>query len=817
MQRTKLTWLLPLLLIVLHALQADAQTPVDSLKPDYLTPTEYEVGGIDFVGLKRYNKDILLSLIGLDVGDKVEVPSEKLADIIDYLWKQNLFSDVKLNVDSIVRGKIYLSFVVEEIPYQAGPVRLKGISKAEANKLATKLKPYATGTISQQHILSITTLISDYYKEKGYYNVFVSTRQVPDNADTNLVQLIADITTGPRVKINSIDIVGNRAISDTKLRRVMKDTKERRWYNIFKASKFNAEAYKKDKQRIIDYYNQQGFRDAEVVKDSVYLFSPKRLNISITIDEHKVYYFGDITWIGNTKYSTDTLNRVLGIKRGEVYDNSKLNESLYMNATGSDITSLYMDNGYLFFNVVPVETGLNGDTINLEMHIHEGRPATIGGIKIKGNTRTQDHVIIRELYTKPGQLFRRSDLILSQQALIRLGYFNPEAIQINPIPDPVNGTVDIEYTVEEKPTDQIQLSGGIAAGKVVGTLSLVMNNFSFRNIVKKDGWRPLPAGDGQRVAISAQSNGPSFQSYSLSVTEPWLGGKKPNSLTGNVLYNSQRYSGDRKFSALGVSLGLGNRWKRPDNFFSSFYTLNFYKYYAKDFPGIDFNGNRYDVNIGLSVSRNSLDGKDYPMEGSSFTLGVQATPPWSGSRAFTSPPQLVEYHKWNFDALWYQKVVGKLVFKASASVGYLGYYNKNLGLAPVNRFYMGGVQLAASSFVGQEYVNMRGYENGSLSPTEGSALYNRFVLELRYPLLLKPQMGVNIYGLAFAEAGNVWNGIKEYNPSVMKRSAGAGIRVVLPMFGLIGMDAGYGFDTKSIPGYTSSPWQFHFVIGKDIK
>ncbi|UPT68155.1 MAG: hypothetical protein M0D57_05730 [Sphingobacteriales bacterium JAD_PAG50586_3] len=491
MQRTRQTWLLPLLIIVLHALQADAQTPVDSLKPNYINPTQYEVGGIDFVGLKRHKKDVLLSIIGLRVGDKVEVPSEKLADIIDYLWKQNLFSDIKLNVDSIVEGKIYLAFQVEEIAYQAGPVKLNGISRAEANKLSTKLKPYATGTISQQHILSITTLITNYYKDKGYYNVFVSTRQLPAKVDTNMVQLVADITTGPRVKINSIDIVGNRAVADTKLRRVMKDTKERRWFNIFKTSKYNAEAYTKDKQRIIDYYNQLGHRDAEVVKDSVYLFSPKRLNISITIDEHKVYYYGNITWVGNTKYSTDTLNRVLGIKPGEVYDKSKLNEALYMNAAGNDITSLYMDNGYLFFNVTPVETGLNGDSINLEMHIYEGKPATIGGISIKGNTRTQDHVILREVYTKPGQLFKRSDIILSQQALIRLGYFNPEALQVNPIPNPANGTVDIEYVVEEKPTDQIQLSGGIAAGKIVGTLSLVMNNFSFKSIGKKDRWQPL--------------------------------------------------------------------------------------------------------------------------------------------------------------------------------------------------------------------------------------------------------------------------------------------------------------------------------------
>jgi outer membrane protein insertion porin family len=813
MRHTILLWLLPLF-IALPALQADAQTPVDSLKPNYSSPAEYEVGGIEFVGLKRHNKDILVSLTGLLIGSKVEVPSEKLADAIDYLWKQNLFSDVRLDIDSIAQGKIYFKFTVVEIPYQAGPVRLKGVGKADANKLADKLKPYDSGTISPQHILAVTNLITGYYKDKGYYNVSVTMRQIPDKADTNRVQLIADITKGQRVKINSIAIVGNRAIPDAQLRRVMRNTKQRRWYNVFKASKYDAEAYKKDKENIIGLYNQRGFRDAEIINDSVYLFSPKLLNISISIDEHKVYYFGDITWVGNTKYTNDTLSKLLGIKRGEVFDKSKLDEALYMNATGTDITSLYMDNGYLFFNVTAVETGLNGDTINLEMRMYEGKQAYINKILLKGNTRTQDHVILREVYTKPGQLFRRSDVIMSRQALVRLGYFNPETIGVNPMPDPVNGTVDIEYVVEERPTDQIQFSGGIAAGKVVGTLSLIMNNFSFKSIGDRSRWAPLPAGDGQTVAIRAQTNGPSFQSYSLSVTEPWLGGKKPNSLSGTVLYNGLRYSSDSYFNAVGFNMGLGNRWQRPDNFFSSFYSLNFYKYRAHNDPSVDFEGNRYDINLGLSVSRNSLDGKDYPMDGSSFTASVQATPPWS---AFTHKAELVEYHKWNLEALWYQKLAGKLVLKAYAGAGYLGFYNSAIGMPPVNRFYMGGVQLAASSFMGQEYVNMRGYENGSLSPTKGSALYNRFVLELRYPLLLKPESGLSIFGLAFAEAGNVWSGFKDYNPSVLKRSAGGGIRCVLPMFGLVGFDAGYGFDAKAMPGYTGNPWQFHFVIGKDIK
>lgn len=824
MQKTIYPWLL-LLFIVLPALQADAQTPVDSLKPNYISPTEFEVGGLDVSGLLRYNKGIIVSLTGIHVGDKVEVPSEKLADAIDHLWKQNLFSDVKLGIDSIVQRKIYLRFIVVEIPYQAGPVILKGTSRADANKLGDKLKPYANQTVSPQHVLSVTHLITDYYKDKGYFNVNVAISQKPDKADTSRVQLIATVKPGQRVKINKIDIVGNHAVSDAQLRRAMKDTKERRWYSIFKASKFDAEAYKKDKERIIDTYNHYGFRDAEIVKDSIYLISPKLLNISITIDEHKVYYFGNITWVGNTKYSADTLSRVLGIKRGELYDKSKLDAALYMNAMGTDVTSLYMDNGYLFFNVTPVETSIDGDTVNLEMRIYEGKEAHIGGIIIKGNTRTQDHVILRELYTKPGQLFRRSDVILSQQALIRLGYFNPEALKVTPIPNPANGTVDIEYVVEEKPTDQITLSGGIAAGRVVGTLGLVMNNFSFRSIFKKDAWRPLPAGDGQRVAIQAQTNGPSFQSYSLSVTEPWLGGKKPNSLTGSVMYNAQHYS-NSDFNALGVNMGLGNRWKRPDNFFNSFYSLNFYKYYAHNSSFVPFEGTKYDVNLGLSISRNSLDGKDYPMEGSSFTLSVQATPPWSlkfkngiGLQDYTNlqQPKLVEYHKWKFDALWYHRIAGKLVLKASASVGYLGHYNSSLGMAPVNRFYMGGVQLAGSSFVGQEYINMRGYANGSLSPTHGSAIYNRFVLELRYPILLKPQTGISIYGLAFAEGGNAWGDIKEYNPSVLRRSAGAGVRIVLPMFGLIGLDAGYGFDAKNIPGYSANPWQLHFIIGADIK
>lgn len=821
MRKTSLFRLLPLLLPALFSTrQADAQGP-DSLILNYLTPAQYTVGGVNITGLQRYDKNIVLHLSGLSVGSKVDVPGEKLSGSIEYLWRQNIFSAISLLADSVIGNTIYLRYVVTEIPYQAGPVQLGGISRAEANKLDGLLKAYTYTPVSKQHTTLVQNTILTYFKDKGYHGATVNFSQQPFKADTNRVVLTAHVNKGQRVKINKISITGNANLSDARLRRGMRNTKEHRWYGILKPSKFDAQKYKDDKAALLDAYADNGYRDATILSDTVYYISPNRLNIDISVEENRVYYFGNISWLGNTKYSTDTLNRVLGIKKGDVYNKRKLEEALYMNATGTDVSSLYMDNGHLFFNIIPVETGINGDSVNLELRIDENHPAIINNIVLKGNTRTNDHIILRELYTKPGNLFKRSDLILSRQALARLGYFDMEKLDIKPIPNPQTGTVDIEFIVEEKPTDQFTLSGGIAAGRLVGTVGITMNNFSFRNMFKKDRWRPLPAGDGQIVSLRAQTNGPAFQSYNLSVTEPWLGGRKPNALTGSVVYNAQNYS-NSYFKALGFSMGLGTRWKKPDNFFSSFYSLNFFNYNVHNFPSVAIQGNAYNFNLGLGITRNSADASDYPEFGSTISLSLQATPPWSlqlkngaGFRDYTNSPTppWVEYHKWKLDLNWYHKLAGRLVLNLCAHAGYLGHYNSSIGTPLVERFYLGGVQIANANFVGQDYVNLRGYTNSSLSPQTGSALYNRFVVEMRYPLIQKQAAGTTVYALAFAEGGNAWGGLSTYNPYNLKRSAGFGIRAILPMFGMVGLDVGYGFDAKTIPGYGASPWQLHFIIG----
>ncbi len=794
---------------------------------DYSNPKEYEIGGITISGVKFLDETVLIELSGLQVGDKIMIPGDKISDAIKKLWKQKLFSDVKITLVKTLNNKAFLDIYLQERP-RLSKFNFTGVKKSNIDDLREKLKLVKGNQVTQNTINNAIIAIKNYYKEKGFYKTEVNITQQNDTLLTNSVILNINVKKNNKIKIHDIVFVGNKEIPRKKLLRAMKDTKRKRWYGFFKASKFLESNFDKDKHNIIDKYNELGFRDARIVKDSVFDYDDKTLEIIIKIEEGKKYYFRNITWVGNTKYSSKTLSEVLGIQKGDVFNQQVLDKKL--NIDPQSVSSLYLDHGYLFFSVQPVEINVEGDSIDLEMRIYEGKQARIKNVTIVGNTKTNEHVIRREIRTKPGELFSRSDIIRTQRELAQLGYFNAEKLNVNPKPNPVDGTVDLEYIVEEQPSDQVEVSGGWGAQMIVGTLGISFNNFSTKNFFKKDAWRPLPSGDGQRLSVRAQSNGTYYQAYNMSFIEPWLGGKKPNSLSVSLYHTvlsngiKRDEEGRQSMKISGISLGLGRRLHWPDDYFQLFnsisynyYDLNNYQYYSL----FSFNdGVSNDISFLTSLSRNSVDAPIYPRKGSQFTLSLQLTPPYSllNGKDYTDMTdkekyKFIEYHKWKFNASWFTKLVGNLVLNTRVEYGILGMYNKTVGPSPFGGFNVGGDGLMSYNIGGTETIALRGYENNSLTPANGGNLYNKYTLELRYPLSLNPQ--ATLYGLTFVEGGNAWYQVKDFNPFSIHRSAGVGVRIFLPMFGKLGVDWGYGFD--EIPGRpNASGSQFHFIIGQNF-
>lgn len=832
-----------LLLLSFLGFAANAQVTLgdDVSEIDYSSPKEYVIGGITVEGVKHLDKKVLILLSGLSEGDKVTVPGDKITKALENLWNQGLFSDIDIRATKIVGNKIFLEYYLQERPRLAG-FRFRGTKKSEEDDIRDKIK-LIKGKVFNENLEATTkSRIESYFKEKGFLNVEVNLITEPDSSLPNSVFLLIDVKKKNKVKINDIIFHGNEKMSDKKLRRAMKETKKKRWWNIFKASKFMKSEYKNDKQNIIAKYNKEGFRDAQILSDTIYQHDEKTINIEITLTEGKKYFFRNIDWVGNTKYSDEVLTKVLGVKKGDVYNQEALETNLFMNQNGRDVSSLYLDDGYLFFNVTPVEVLVEGDSIDLEMRMYEGKQARINEVTVSGNTKTNDRVILREIRTKPGQLFSRADIIRSQRELANLGYFDPEKLQVNPKPNPADGTVDIEYVVEEKPSDQIELSGGWGAGRIVGTLGLSFNNFSLQNFFKKSAWRPLPSGDGQRLTLRAQSNGLYFQSYNFSFTEPWLGGKKPNSLSVSVYYSTQTNgikrgeSGRQAINIFGTSVGFGARLPWPDDFFTGYIELGYQNYNLENYTltsGFS-NGKSNAFTTKFVVSRNSIDQPIYPRYGSQVSLSLQLTPPFNfdyfknGSilkekDLSDAAPEVkykwTEYHKWKFDAVHFTKVAGNLVLASKVQFGFLGLYNRTLGITPFERFYLGGDGLSGFALDGRDIIALRGYDNSSLTPvnqfgnTIGGTIYNKYTMELRFPISLNPS--ATIYVLGFAEAGNSWSNFDQFNPFSVRKSAGAGVRIFLPMFGLLGLDWGYGFDDAYQPG-ANGP-QFHFSIGQTFQ
>jgi len=813
---------------------------------DYSNPKEYELGGVTVSGVQYLDESVLVTLIGLNIGDKYRVPGDKIAQSIENLWKQGLLSDIKVTVTKVVDNVIFLNYQIQERP-RLSRFSFEGVSKGEADKLRDKLQLVKGKVVNENLIQMTSNQVKEYFIAKGHLFVTADVTSIRDSAmgpNSNLLTI--KVGNKHKVKINAITFHGNKEFESNHLKHKMKGSKESAFWKIFTASKYTDDAYDKDKEKILALYESKGFRDAKIVKDSIYKFNDDRVNIDIWMNEGNKYYFRNITWVGNTKYSYSQLNAILGINKGDIYNQQKLEESLFMNQSNRDVSSLYMDDGYLFFQVTPVEVMVENDSIDLEMRIYEGKQAVISKVTVTGNTKTNDKVVMREIRTRPGQLFNRSDIIRTQRDLSQLGYFDQEKLSVNPKPNAADGTVDIEYVVEEKPSDQLELSGGWGGGAgIVGTLGVSFNNFSLRNIGKRDSWAPLPSGDGQKLSIRFQSNGKFYQSYNASFTEPWLGGKKPNSFSVSI-YNSIQTNGVSKsdigrqeLNIIGTSVGLGRRLTFPDDYFNVYNEVSLQQYKLQNWSsGFLFsNGISNNLSLQQTLSRNSVDGTIWIRSGSQVSVSLQLTPPFSlmGNKDidYKNASQQVkykwiEYHKWKFSGAWYKSVGSKFVLFSRAQVGILGYYNKDIGPSPFERFYLGGDGLSGFSLDGREIIALRGYENNSVTPrllvpnstgtsssleTVGGTAYDKYTMELRYPVSLNPS--ATIYVLGFLEGGNNYLGVKNFNPSILKRSAGMGVRIFLPMFGLLGLDWGYGFDkVENQPGAGGA--HFHFTIGQQF-
>ncbi|HAK71028.1 MAG TPA: outer membrane protein assembly factor BamA [Cryomorphaceae bacterium] len=789
---------------------------------------DYEIAGITVSGGKDLDPNVVIMLTNLRVGDNIQFPDPKISDAIRTLWRQQLFEDITFKVVSKSGKKVYLDIQLKELP-KMSKYYITGVKKVWKDDIREDLELRAGKVVNDNLVVMSSNRIKKYFKEKGYLNATVEVIQKTDTAFNNAVILGFKIATGERVKIGQIAFSGNAAVSDKVLSRAMKNTKVK-GKSILKVSKLKNKEYKDDLKAIVAKYNSLGYRDARIIQDTSYSVSSELIHIDISLEEGKKYYFGDITFIGNTKYETVLLTSILRINRGDIYDSQLLNERVSFDQNGNDVASVYLNNGYLFSQVIPVEKSVSNDTIDIEIRIQEGRQATIRKVSISGNERTNDHVIYREVRTKPGDLFSKAMIQRTIRELSQLGYFDQTQIGVNPVPDPQTGTVDLEYTVAEKSTSQLELQGGWGAGRVVGTLGLNFNNFSARNIGNRRSWQPLPTGDGQTISLRAQSNGLYFQSYNASFTEPWLGGKKPNSFTGTIYHNVQTNGLERgnvlrqSLLITGINFGLGQRLKWPDDYFTLYQGLEFRRFDLNDFPTGFLNytkGISNNVNYQFTLGRNNTDVPIFPTRGSQISFSAELTPPFSSFNGdidykSLSPEdrfKLVEYHKWKLNADWFAPITSKFVIRTHGEFGYLGSYNKDLGLPPFERFYVGGDGLSNFVIDGREIIGLRGYTNNSITPAGGGALYNKYILEFRYILANTPS--AQVFPLVFMEGGNNYDNFWDYRAFNLKRSAGAGIRIYMPMFGLMGVDVAYGFDPEP-NGASASGWQTHFIIGQQF-
>ncbi|WP_344978631.1 BamA/OMP85 family outer membrane protein [Compostibacter hankyongensis] len=868
-------------------------------------PKAYTIAGITLTGAKYLDESLVVAASGLTIGQKITLPGDALGDAIRKLWDQKLFSDVAFLVDKIDGDKIYLDLHVAERPRLAN-FYFRGASKSQADELKEKSGLIAGRVVTGSTRRDAIYKIRKYFTEKGYRDVDINVTERPNTTQLNSVDLVFDIRRGSKIKVNDINFAGNGNMDPYRLKKKMKGTHEMTRFTLhpipatsvygrpaplsfseylkqggflsfsstkrlldpyvrlklFSSSKFNEKKYEEDRDKVISYYNSKGYRDVTLDKDTLYTVENGNLNVDIKLTEGRKYYFGNITWKGNTVYPDSVLNQVIGIHRGDIYNLELMQKRLgtVPSQEGGDVSSLYLDYGYLFFRITPVETAIRGDTIDYEMRIIEGPQADIKRVTITGNDKTNEHVVRRELRTVPGEKFSRQEIIRSTREISQLGFFNPEKVQPQPQPNAEDGTVDIGWTVEEKPSDQLQLSAGWGGYYgITGTVGITFNNFSLRNIFTKNAWRPLPSGDGQKLSLQIQSNGKYYSSYNFSFTEPWLGGKKRNPFTVSFfktrMANATSYTGygiplfdnSSYMKTMGISVALGKQLHWPDDFFSLQYQINYQRFKLKDFsdaylglPGLT-DGIVNNLNLRITLDRNSTDQPQFPRSGSHISLFGQFTPPYSAFNPDKDYAHMtaqenfkfIEYQKYRLTAEWYVPVgkpQGKdnrtFVLKAAIKMGFLGKYNNKVPLSPFERFDVGGDGMSNMTYYyGKDIISQRGYEeyytsDPRVNPTsagspppgyQGFTIFNKYTLELRYPVSLNPSS--TIYALTFFEAGNGYEGFKEYNPFRLRRAAGIGMRFFLPMFGLLGFDYGVGFDRLQQGAGLKDATKFNFMLG----
>ena len=851
-------------MLLLAGVTLRAQQNRSSIEIDYNNPQKYIVGGVDVEGNQYFNARQILSQTGLQAGMEVTVPGEDMTNIVTRLVAQRYFEDVAVVVDSLCpsRDTAWFKIVVRERP-RVSRWTFTGVKTNERKDLQERLNLRAGREYSDYVKNASVDIIKRYFKEKGYIKVNVDVDVQRDTMIKSAIQVNFAINKGNKVRIKDINFVGNNEdVKDYKLAKNMKETHSNRWYNFFKSKKFKEKEYKTDRKTVLDAFNEAGYRDARLIRDSVYYVDEKHLNIDMEFDQGKRYYFRNITWTGNSVYPSEALNEVLKIKKGDIYDMVTLNKRLLGGGKESDydITKLYRDNGYLFISVTPVEVNIQNDSVDVEIRISEGKPARLNEIVINGNDLTNERVIRRQVMTRPGYLYRQTDFERSIREIASMGQFDAEAIMQqgtgwNIIPNQLNNTVDVYYNVTEKPSSQLELSGGWGGNTFVITAGVSFNNFSTYRMFDKNAWRPVPLGDAQSLSFRFQTNGQYYTNLSASFMEPWLFGKKPTSLSISGYYSrmtdSYLYIGllstDKVFEVFGFNAGLGTRLKWPDNYFVLYNNLSWQTYKLTNWTNSYFafnDGISHNLSYTIQLSRNSSDQQIYPRSGAEFSASLQFTPPYSLFRKYTYDEngnkvnvnswkdvnydnwtsaqryKWIEYHKWKFNGTVYSKLIGDLVLMTRAQFGYLGYYNRNWGYSPFENFQVGGDGMSGYMTYGAEIVSLRGYEDYSLTPKKltpysqaglsyAGNVYDKFTVELRYPVILQPQS--TIFVLAFLEGGNCWSDIREFNPFQIKRSAGVGVRIFLPMIGLLGVDWGWGFD-DAVDGGS----HFHFVLGQQF-
>jgi outer membrane protein insertion porin family len=865
--RTYLKFIALVSLLLCSVLQGKAQeVAADTIyKPAIIysgTPKKFDIAGIKVEGIKNYEDYVLIGISGLAVGQTITVPGTEITDAIRRYWRHGLFSNVAISVEKEYKNKIWLLITLAQQP-RISEIRYNGVKKSERTDLINKIGLPKGSQITSNMVDRAKLLIKRYFDDKGFKNADVEIVQTDDPKAKGEVIVDVNIDKKEKIRVHKITIEGNTVLKDRKLKRTMKKTNERhKLLNMFRPKKFVNENYEADKKLIIDKYNELGYRDARIVKDSTKMFNDRTIDIYIKLTEGDKYYLRNVTWLGNTVYSTDQLNYMLRMKKGDVYNQKLLNERL----TSDDdaIGNLYYNNGYLFYNLEPVEVNVENDSIDLEMRITEGRQASIDKVTISGNDRVYENVIRRELRMRPGDLFSREDLMRSLRELAQMGHFDPEKMTPDIRPDQVNGTVNIALPLTSKANDQVEFSAGWGQTGVIGTLSLKFTNFSLENLLHPgQNYRGiLPQGDGQTLTISARTNASYYQQYSISFMDPWFGGKRPNSLSVSAFYSRQTdisskyysqsymnsyynsiygnsynysdmYDKSKSLQMFGLSVGFGKRLRWPDDYFTLSAELSYQRYILHDWKYFPVtSGNCNNLSLNLTLARNSVDNPIFPRTGSSFSLSCQFTPPYSlfdgvdySSYNLSNQDDVnkmhrwIEYHKWEFKSKTFTPLMDPTIYKKGlvlmtrADFGLLGYYDK-YKKSPFETYDVGGDGMTGYASYATQSVGLRGYENSSLTPygSEGYA-YARLGLELRYPLML--ETSTNIYVLGFLEAGNAWHNVTSFNPFDLKRSAGVGVRIFLPMIGLMGIDWGYGFD-KVFGSKSYGGSQFHFILGQEF-